>query len=239
MADNYEGHDVSWWDINMKRMEVEQIIPYLGKNDLVLDVGCSNGASTLDIYNHVKCRIHGIDYSQKSITQALNININELSFECGNIVSYITDKRFDKIFSIRCLINLMRFEDQKKAIINIHSLLNNKGIYIMAEAFYGGLVNLNKARKIFRLKPLKEPAYNNYLREEQFERSIDGLFRIIEIKRYASLYYLGTRLFQYLTLDNDPTDRDTDLHRFFARYSYETKNSGDYSPQKIYVLEKI
>jgi len=238
MAEENEGHEVSWWDINMKKIEVKNIIPYLDKKDFVLDVGCSNGASTLDIYKQVKCKIHGIDYSQNSLEQAKKIRIKNLSFEYGNIIDYKTDRQFDKAFSIRCLINLMSDAHQKKALINIHRLLKVKGIYIMAEAFYGGLVNLNKARQFFGLNPLKEPSYNHYLRENQFESFITDYFNIIEINKYASLYYIGTRLFQYLAMDSDPTDKDTILHRFFSNYSFATKHSGDYSPQKIYVLEK-
>ncbi len=82
------------------------------------------------------------------------------------------------------------------------------------------------------------PVFNNYFNEGDFEEFITKYFSIVEIKKYASLYYIGTRLFQYLALDEDPNKKDTPLHRFFAKYDYETKKSGDFSPQKIYVLQK-
>jgi len=238
-ASRFDGHQSSWWDINMKKMEIKNIIPYLSADDTVLDIGCSNGISTLEIYNAVKCNMHGIDYSRTSIKEARKIKVDGISFEYVDILNFVSKIKYDKTFSIRCLINIMSGADQKKALINIHNLLKDGGVYIMAEAFYGGLKNLNKVRKTFNLKPLKEPAFNNYFRENEFEKFISKYFKILEIKKYASLYYIGTRLFQYLTLDNDPMETDTNLHRFFAQFDYKTKYSGDYSPQKIYILKKI
>jgi len=238
MAKNNTGHEVSWWDVNMKKIEVKHIIPYLSRSDIVLDAGCSNGASTLEICEKVKCHIHGIDYSKKSIAQTKKIKNKLLTFEYADIVNYQPGTKYDKIFSIRCLINIMNEKNQQTALTNIHKLLKSKGIYIMAEAFWGGLNNLNKARKLFNLKPLIEPKYNLYFREKKFEKFIKNHFKILEIQKYSSLYYVGTRLFQYLSLNNDPTEKNTKLHRFFADYDFETKNSGDFSPQKIYILQK-
>jgi cyclopropane fatty-acyl-phospholipid synthase-like methyltransferase len=237
-ADKYSGHMVSWWDINMKKIEVKNIVPYLTRKDLVLDVGCSNGASTLDIHKAVGCRIHGIDYSKKAIKQAQKIKNELLQFEYADILSFSSPIKYDKAVSIRCLINLMTKKDQLQALSNIRNLLKDKGLYIMSEAFMGALNNLNKARKLFSLKPLVQPKYNNYFREEQFKDMIKDKFKILEIKNFSSPYYLGTRLFQYLVMDDEPRGHDTKLHRFFAQYDRETQNSGDFGPQKIYILQK-
>lgn len=237
-AKRHSGHEVSWWDVNMKKIEEKNIVSYLRKKDLVLDVGCSNGASTLDICKAVGCRIDGIDYSKKAIKQAKKIRNSKLSFEYADILSFSSDVKYDKVITIRCLINLMTEKDQSTALINIHKLLKDRGLLIMSEAFIGGLDNLNKARKLFSLKPLEEPRYNNYFREAKFKSLIKDKFKILEIRKFSSLYYLGTRLFQYLSLDEEPKGRDTKLHRFFAQFDHETKHSGDFGPQKIYVLQK-
>jgi ubiquinone/menaquinone biosynthesis C-methylase UbiE len=237
-AGKFSSHEVSWWDINMKKIEVENIIPYLEKNDLVLDIGCSNGASTMEIYKAVKCGIYGIDYSKKSIDQAKKYENKKITFAHEDIINFKTNVKYDKAYSIRCLINLMNTNDQHKALKNIASLLKDDGIYIMSEAFIGSLNNLNKARRLFSLKPLEEPKYNNYFKEKEFEQFVQKYFKILEIKKFSSLYYLGTRLFQYLTLDGEPSEHNTNLHQFFSKYGYETNNSGDFGPQKIYVLKK-
>jgi SAM-dependent methyltransferase len=186
----------------------------------------------------VGCRIHGIDYSRKAINEANKNRNRNVTFEVGDIVKYKSRIRYDKALTIRCLINIMSRTEQQEALINIYELLKDRGIFIMAEAFSGGLKNLNKARNVFKLKPLAMPVFNNYFDEEDFEKFISKYFSIVEIKKYASLYYIGTRLFQYLALDEDPNKKDTPLHRFFVNYDYETKKSGDFSPQKIYVLQK-
>lgn len=237
-ASRFQNHQVSWWDVNIKKIEIANIIPYLNKKDFVLDIGCSNGASTEDIYKAVKCRIDGIDYSKKSIAQAQKLKIKDLKFEFADILTFTPSCQYDKAFSIRCLINIMSKKDQYQALQKIHSLLKDKGIYIMSEAFYGGLENLNRARKLFGLPPLKEPRYNQYFREKEFEKFARKYFKILEIKKFSSLYYVGTRLFQYLALDHEPNEYDTDLHRFFGQFGFETKHSGDFGVQKIYVLKK-
>jgi SAM-dependent methyltransferase len=232
----HQGHAVSWWDVNMKKLEINHILPYLQSTDYVLDAGCSNGASTVEIQQAVGCKIEAIDYSSLSIQNV--IQHPNITYSVENILDLDKKEVFDKIFSIRCLINLMSQINQQKALLNIYQALKPKGLYIMAEAFWNALQNLNKARSAFDLPSLVEPEYNLYLREEKLEEFIQPYFRIVSVDKYASLYYVGTRIFQYLTLDNDPKKSNTKLHRFFATYGFETKHSGDFSPQKIYVLEK-
>lgn len=234
---SHTGHAVSWWDVNMKKLEIEHLTPFLKPSDYVLDVGCSNGSSTLEIQQRAGCRVKGVDYSAKSIQQTQSTD--RVEFAVGDILQLNEVETYDKIYSIRCLINLMTEESQQDAIRRIHRALKPKGLYLMAEAFWDGLQNLNRARAAFNLDPLEEPDYNLYIREGTFEKSIEPLFHIIEIQKYSSLYYLGTRVFQYLALDENPTESDTALHRFFSSFGYETKHSGDFSPQKLYVLEKI
>jgi SAM-dependent methyltransferase len=232
------GHDVSWWDINMKNIEVASLSKLICPNDHVLDVGCSNGASTLEIHNNTGASFLGIDYSELSIKEALAIENPKINFRCMNILDYDESERFDKVISIRYLINIMDKSNQYRAVENIHSALKRGGAYLMCEAFSGAFHNLNRARALFGLNPLQMPRQNVYFDEKEFEASIRGMFIIKNIIRHSSLYYIGTRLFQYLCLDSEPKEHDTELHRFFGKYGYETKNSGDFGPNKLYVLEK-
>jgi len=237
-AKRFKSHRVSWWDVNMKQLEIKQILPWLKKNDRVLDVGCSNGAATLEIQKVIGCKIDGIDYSPLAIKQAGKIKNKHLSFKEGDIVNFKSAIKYNKIFTQRCLINIMSAANQKKALINIHDSLKPGGLFIMEEAFYGGLINFNKARKFFGLAPLKQPKHNLYFREKQFEKFVKKYFKIIKIEKYASLYYLGTRLFQYLALSEEPKGRNVKVCSFFSNYDCSTKYSGDFAPQKLYILKK-
>lgn len=237
-SDKNTGHEVSWWDVNMKQLEVDELSKHLCKEDEVLDIGCSNGASTLDIYKKVGCSIHGFDYSEKAIDTASKIDEPNLSFENMSLLDLDEVAKYDKAYSIRCLINLMSVDDQKQALKNIHRALKVGGIYLMAEAFKGGLAELNKARSLFGLELMEEPIYNNYFDENELMVFLEDYYDIIEISNYASIYYLGTRVLQTMMVDGVVNQTDTDIHRLFRKYSRETANSGEFSPQKLFVLKK-
>ncbi len=257
-AEKFVDHQVSWWDINMKKIEINTIAGLLSADDHVLDVGCSNGASTLELQERTGARFFGIDYSEKAIEQARALeppaiqdypdddtgttdlsSAPKIEFLCKSILDFEEADRFDKAISVRCLINLMEHSDQLRALKHIHAALKPGGTYIMCEAFSGALDNLNRARMMFGLEPLPMPAYNNYFNEDELVQDVQGMFSVENIIKHSSMYYIGTRIFQYLTMDGEPKEADTDLHRFFAAYGHETNRSGDFGPNKVYVLKKL
>lgn len=238
-ANEYEGHELSWWDINMKQIEINTVSKFINPYDYVLDVGCSNGSSTKELQSKVNACFHGIDYSEKAINKAKLKQNDKLTFSCCNILDFEMNSVFDKVISIRCIINLMNSDDQIKAIKNIHTSLKPDGIYIMNECFIDGFENLNRARILFGLKPLPTPKHNNYIDNNIFEEKLNTLFNVKKIIKHASLYYIGTRVFQYLSKDDEPNESNTVLHKFFGNYGFETNNSGDFSPNKVYILKKI
>jgi 2-polyprenyl-3-methyl-5-hydroxy-6-metoxy-1,4-benzoquinol methylase len=237
-AEKNEGHLVSWWDINMKKIEISTISGLISSDDYVLDVGCSNGSTTVELQKNTGASFLGIDCSEKAILQANKFKNDRLDFIHKNILEYAGLNLFDKVISIRCLINLMQSSNQLKALERIHSALKPGGFYIMCEAFTGGSNNLNQARHFFGLEPLPMPKHNKYLDEQELQKNISGMFSIEKVINHGSLYYIGTRVFQYLSLDTEPKESDTELHKFFANFGYQTRHSGDFSPNKVYVLKK-
>lgn len=238
-ANKFVGHQLSWWDINMKRIEINTISNLLYPNDYVLDVGCSNGVATFELQNKTGAKFLGMDYSEKAIQQAKKFENDNLSFIYKNILEYEETNLFDKVISMRCIINLMDYNDQIMALRKIYLSLKPSGIYIMCEAFSNALNNLNEARKLFGLDPLPMPKYNNYLDENKIIDMTKDMFVIEKVIRHSSMYYIGTRIFQYMCTNDEPKDYDSELHRFFAKYGFETNNSGDFGPNKVYVLKKI
>lgn len=238
-AEKNIGHDVSWWDINMKKIEMNTISQNLSHNDYVLDVGCSNGASTKELHERTNASFLGIDYSEKSITQAKQIENSQMQFLHKSILDYNEKEIFDKAISIRCIVNLMEKENQILAIKNIHKALKKGGIYIMTENFLSAYNNLNNLRLFFGLPILEMPKHNSYIDESWLLENIEGLFKVKKIIKHSSLYYIGTRVFQYLCTNKTPNETDSELHRFFGKFGYETENSGDYGPNKVYILEKF
>lgn len=233
------GQSVSWWDINMKAIELDTLAPLLPAGAEVLEVGCSNGAATAELAARSGARITGIDYSPAAIAQAQALQRDGLRFEQADILHYQPARSYDVVFTIRCLINLLADGAQRTALENIHATLKPGGQYLMCEAFDGGLARLNEARAFFGLPPMPMPAQNRYFKDAELDDLLAGLFRVERVIRHASLYYLGTRVFQYLAMDEPPREFDTPLHRFFRGHGRETQHSGDFSPQRLYLLRRL
>ncbi len=238
-AIKYSGHFVSWWDTNMKHIEINTISPWLKSNDYVLDVGCSNGASTVELQTITKANFFGIDYSPLAIAKTKILENKHLTFKYGDITTFSLPNTFDKAISIRCLINIMDRKKQLKALKNIHTSLKPKGLYIMCEGFKQGYRNLNNVRRLFQLPPLPIPKYNLYFEEKNMNNMLSGLFKIEKVIKHASLYYLGTRVLQYLAIDDTEPRKNSEWNNFFYKSGHETNKSGDFSANKVYILKRI
>src|SRR3989344_6144273 len=238
-------HKVSWGDINMINLETNGILYYIKDGDYVLDAGCSNGFSTFKIAEKRNIKIRAFDYSKKSIEYALvakkkNDKSGKISFFHANMLEIPEkDNTFDKAYTIRVVINLLSWNLQKKAILEMHRVLKPGGVYIMSEAFQGGLENINALRKTANLPPLKVHDFNLYLEEKKLEDFLKGYFEIVQIKKFSSIYYAASRFLRYLTMDkNDEDSFSNEINDLFAKYP-ETENSGDFGIQKMYILKKL
>lgn len=238
------SHEASWGDINMINLEISNILQHIDDGDFVLDAGCSNGFSTFEIAARKKIKIRAFDYSEKSIQYAqqakkVKDKKNKTAFYHGNILNINEpDNTFDKVYTIRVIINLLSWKLQKKAILEMHRVLKRGGLYLMSEAFMGGFKNINKLREFANLSSLTIHDFNLYIEEKRLEKFVQDYFKILAIKKFSSIYYIASRFLRYLIMKK--TDRDSyvnEINNFFASYP-ETENSGDFGIQKLYVLKK-
>lgn len=237
-------HSASWGDINVINLEIKNVSKYIEGGDYVLDVGCSNGYSTFEIAKNKKIKIKAFDYSNKSIDYALRknkkyLNGSQITFYHANLLNIPEPNNlFDKVYTIRVIINLLSWDLQKKSILEIHRVLKPGGLYLMSEAFSGSLKKINILRREANLSELIMHDFNLYLEEKKLERFLSKYFYIVKIEKFSSIYYAASRFLRYLTIKN--AERDSFINNFnnFFKDFEETESSGDFGVQKLYILKK-
>jgi ubiquinone/menaquinone biosynthesis C-methylase UbiE len=184
-------------DLNFKQLEIDFILKYISKNDVVADVGCGDGVTVCEIASKVK-KIIGIERSNylkdKAKKNLKKYDIKNVKIENGDILELDYQQQFDIAVTERVIINLPSWKHQLTAISNIYNILKPNGIYIMIENTVDGAVALNQLREMVGLKPIDIHWHNLYLDYEQFSNGIQGKFEIIERKGFP-LYYLLTRIY--------------------------------------------
>ena len=229
-------------DLNTRKLEIENILVYLKDGKRCLEVGCGNGIASVEISKSKKLDLNCIDFSSEMIDLAKKQPIKgirgKIKFEKQDILDFNTKNYFDIVFTERCIINLLTWNDQKKALKNIAGALKRGGTLILLEAFKDGLEELNKARQEVGLEKIK-PAYHNlhlvkelvitYLSKEGLE--------FVNENNFLSSYYFGSRVI-YPSMAK--------LHKKEIKYNSSFVNFfsalppyGNYSHIKILVFKKI
>jgi SAM-dependent methyltransferase len=97
----------------------------------------------------------------------------------------------------RVLINLPTWQEQQRAIEQIHSTLRPGGHYVMLENTEDGDRALNDLRERVGLSPIPQHWHNLFLDWEAFDAWIAPRFELVE-RRGFSLYYVLTRVYSQL-----------------------------------------
>jgi ubiquinone/menaquinone biosynthesis C-methylase UbiE len=188
-------------DNNLRVLEIETVQNWLSPTDVVLEVFCGNGVSSLELAKHCTSLV-GCDLSEKMIesarrnlaaSQSVNTNV---SFEQRNVLDIdaaYTEGQFNTVVSVRGLINLPTRDLQESAILKIHKLLPKGGKFIFIEGFRNGLVKLNEMRKEHSLKPIAEPWYDKYFEEPALSEFLRPYFSLKE-ERNLDIYFLVSRV---------------------------------------------
>lgn len=233
-------------DTYYRNLEIDRIISYLKDKKNILDIGCGNGFSTLRFakkFPHSK--ILGIDYSKKMINYAKkNLSKNKklqkrVEFKVGDIVLLsslpLLEKKFNYIVSERCLINLLNWEEQKKALLEMKKLLKKKGKIILCENTQEGLTRLNNLRRQLKLPPISVRWHNHYMPEKKLLNFASKYFYIKEINNIGSLYYIISRVV-YAKLCK-LNKKEPDYFNPINKIASQLPSMGNYSPNFIFLLE--
>lgn len=213
----------------------------------VLDLGCGNGYTLSCIIKSIPLNNYfGLDFSGDQLSIAKNRNLESCSFAEGDArnLPYENDF-FDVIYTERCLINILDWEEQQAALREIHRVLKPNGYYLMIECFTDGLINNNKARQECGLEPLAVRYHNKYFDKEKFMPVARALFSLMNLEdftpqcggsflsNFLSSHYFVARVLHPL-ISKGPAVKNTEFVKFFSYLP----PVGNYSPIQSYILKK-
>lgn len=238
-----DSHWASWGDIHMINLEKELISKYVKSGQTILDVGCGNGFSTFELLKKNPKFVIGIDFTETMINEAKkkkeDLKADKISFEIGDIrkLKFKNDS-FDIVYTIRVLINLPNWEEQKQGIKECIRVAKKGGKIIFSEAFWEPLTLLNSFRLMKGLAPLVEHDFNRYLKKERLNTFLKSLNLEFEIIDFSSIYYLGSRFLRELVTDyTSYPGYSNPINEIF--YEIEKKYSGGgFGIQQAYIIKK-
>jgi len=189
---------VSIIDTNLHRLEIDTVCRHLQPTDHLADIGCGDGQATVQYAAQVaRCtaiersshlRTRAVDAARKA--EAVNLTIRD-----GDVLS-LTDEadRFDCIVTQRVLINLASWDEQRRALLNVHRMLKPGGRYIMIENTNDAFAAMNDMRHEVRLPPVPQHWHNRFFDYEELMRFSRGKFQLLRHYDFG-LYYFLTRVY--------------------------------------------
>ena len=239
-----DSHSASWGDNFAIDLEIENIAKYIQKNDIVLDVGCSNGHATLAMLQKEPAELYGVDYAENMILYANESksrlsNAANVSFDVGDIRKLqFSDNMFDVVYTTRVLINLPNWEEQIMGIEECLRIVKKGGLVIFSEAFWEPLVLLNSLRALKQLPPLVEHDFNRYLKKSKLEELLNNKGLDWKVEEFSSIYYLGSRFLRELvTNPSDYPGYSNPINKKFYEIEKEFSGGG-FGIQQAYIVTK-
>ena len=181
-------------DYNLRELELFKISKFLGKNHSVADFGCGTGKATYEYSKLVK-DIVGIDFSPSMIKIAKEkYRGRNIRFIVGDILNATNfGKKFDVAMSTRCVINVMNWKRQIKAINNMIACLKPKGTLLMMESCEETFNECDKIRSKFGLEKLERPWHNKFLNIKKTVSLLEKNFERVYTSSMGA-YYLISRI---------------------------------------------
>ena len=237
----------SWSDRPVLDLEVREIARHLAGGEHILDVGCANGYSTVQLAASCDGHVRGVDLIPEMIIEAqrrLRALPAELArrveFDVGDIMTLNEPpESYDRVIVIRVLINLGDWERQVVALDQCARVLRRNGLLLLSEATVQGWSALNRFRREWGLPDIPVPPFNTYLDEERLIASVSAQWDMVDTSNFASSYYVATRVMKPLLARVADADVDVaDPLMEWNRWASLLPAAGDYGTQKLFVLRK-
>ncbi len=203
-------------DVLAKELEIEAIASYVRDDMRVLDIGCGNGITAIELSRRFALDLTGVDYAEEMVAAARSLAKGadikgSIDFKVGDLRQLANfDRSFDLIYTERVLINLPDWNAQREALERITSLLSLGGLYVMCENSRDGLDRINALRSRLRLPEVVPPWHNRYLQDAEVgELRIQGV-KLEGINYYSSTYYFLSRVVNAALAANEGKEPDYD-----------------------------
>lgn len=231
----------------LRELEVAALCKYIGPNDTILDIGCGNGYTVLEICKRIPgARAIGIDYSEEMIKNAVDLRDSRYShlrnlvdFRMGNMLNLgeCVSQEFSTVITVRTLMNLPSWKIQKAAILEIHKVLKPDGRYLMLEGNVESTQRLNEIREKLNLPPFGSGNWHNlFISDKNLLKFTKTMFSLEAIDHHASTYTLITRtLVHKMQKSDERYSYGSDIYK----YAGLLPNHGEYGIQNLHVLRKL
>jgi len=166
----------------------------------VLEAGSGTGHNCIALSEAFpKAQIEGFDYVEEMVSNAnllkKKLGLKNIKYSCDNLLkldqSQIFKKKFDVVFTNRCLINLNTHDLQKIAIKNLSKLVSDNGIMILAENPQKKFDYQNDLRSFLGLSKRSHPEFNLLADEQNYiETAKENGFELTYKDDFSSLHDL-------------------------------------------------
>ena len=195
------GQGAGTHDIIAKQLEITAIANYIQEGMRILEVGCGNGLTAIELARRFDVTLVGIDYAEEMVSAAKELAgkqvlRGQLQFQVGDVQKLVglREALFDLIYTERVIINLPDWPTQKQAIIDICQLVVPGGAFVMLENSEDGLDSINVLRKQIGLEAVSPPWHNRYFRDDDLAQlSIPDVI-LEKTDFYSSTYYFLSRV---------------------------------------------
>lgn len=194
------GIEAGTKDTVCKRLEMGAIAGYVRDGMKVLDAGCGNGVTALELAENYTVDVTGFDFAEEMVEAAKeDMSKKKLRGECKFFVHELRNvgklrETYDLVYTERALINLQSWEEQEAAIKSIVGLLKAGARYLMCENSQDALSRLNSIRSQAGLDIIKPPWHNRYLLEDEIQNIYIPDAELEGIENFASTYYFLSRV---------------------------------------------
>lgn len=237
------GEQAGTNDMVMKELEMRCLASHVRDGLSVLEIGCGNGLTAIDLARRYTVAIDAFDFSPDMITAAQQrlqpeVLKGRVAFAVGDVRSLARERNdYDLAYSERVLINLPDWPSQAEAIKAVLSRLKIGGYYLMLENSRDGLDAVNQMRTTVGLEKIDPPWHNRYLREtEVHELQIDGV-KLQKVEAIGSTYYFISRVINaWQAKQRNETPRyDAPINQL----ALLLPPVGDFGQTKLWVWERL